>query len=84
MWIERPGKIFFTAVEGDHVHLGLPVDFPFDNEIQFDILFDVIQWYIFLKKSLTAQNILSMPRSIRLLLKTRNVDRRFKFEKVLD
>ena len=52
MWIERPGKIFFTAVEGDHVHLGLPVDFPVDNEIQFDIAFNAIQWYIFLKKAL--------------------------------
>ena len=29
MWIERPGKIFLTAVEGDHVHLGLPLILPF-------------------------------------------------------
>ena len=62
MWIERPGKIFFTAMEGDHVHLSLSFHFPFDNEIQFDVAFNAIQWYIFLKKSYSSKYSLNAPQ----------------------
>ena len=62
MWIERPGKIFFAAMEGDHVHLSLPFHFPFENEIQFDVEFNAIQWYTFLKKSYSSKYSLNAPQ----------------------
>ena len=61
-------------MEGDHVHLGLPFDFPFDNEIQFDIAFNIIQLYIFLKKPYSSKNSLNAPQHSSPPVRTRNVD----------